>query len=119
MFITSLKNQQEFELVNQLGKKLHEKHFILVLAKKFSRVFSQEQNKNTIFLGMKVSKKLAKKAVIRNKIKRRVKHLVRLVINHSNFKMNLAIIIIPRKGFDKINFSILNQEFSKVISQNL
>ncbi|MCC8369316.1 MAG: ribonuclease P protein component [Rickettsia endosymbiont of Oxypoda opaca] len=118
MFVTSLKNQEEFELVNKRGKKLHGKYFILVIAKNFSNILHNCQN--TIFLGIKVSKKLDKRAVIRNKIKRRIKHLTRLIINNPKFKItNLGMIIIPRKGFDKVDFSILTHELNKLIFQNL
>lgn len=114
MSITSLKNQKEFELINKLGKKFHEKYFILVLAKNLPKTFLE--SKYNIFLGIKVSRKLNKKAVIRNKIKRRVKHLIRLIFSGSNLKlMKRAIIIIPRKGFDEVEFSLLNHELSKLI----
>ncbi|MFY9589682.1 ribonuclease P protein component [Rickettsia endosymbiont of Halotydeus destructor] len=118
MFITSLKDQKEFELVNKRGKKLHGKYFILVIAKNFSNILHTCQN--TAFLGIKVSKKLDKRAVIRNKIKRRIKHLIRLIINNPKFKLtNLGMIIIPRKGFDKVDFSILTHELNKIFLQNI
>ncbi|HJD64740.1 MAG TPA: ribonuclease P protein component [Rickettsia endosymbiont of Diachasma alloeum] len=112
MFITSLKNQKEFELINKLGQKFHEKYFILVIAKNIPKIFLE--SKYNIFLGIKVSKKLNKKAVVRNKIKRRIKHIIRLICNNSNLK-KLAMIIIPRKGFDTTDFSVLNHELSKAI----
>jgi len=112
--ITSLKNQKEFELINKLGKKFHEKYFILVIAKKLPKIFLE--SKYNVFLGIKVSRKLNKKAVVRNKIKRRIRHLIRIIFNNSNLKtIKLAAIIIPRKGFDKADFSVLNYELSKLI----
>ena|GEM_PF-739953 len=115
MFITSLKNQKEFELINKLGKKFNEKYYILVLAKNLPKIFFE--SKYNIFLGIKASRKLSKRAVVRNKIKRRIRHLVRLVFSDSNHKMKkLALIIIPKKGFDTVDFSILNCELSKLIS---
>lgn len=110
--INSLKNQKEFELINKLGKKFHEQYFILVIAKNIPKIFLK--SKYNIFLGIKVSKKLNKKAVVRNKIKRRIKHLIRLICNNTNFK-KLAMIIIPRKSFDTVDFSVLNHELSKII----
>ncbi|XVN41277.1 MAG: ribonuclease P protein component [Rickettsia endosymbiont of Argas persicus] len=117
MSITSLKNQQEFELINKLGKKFHEKYFILVIAKNLPKIFLE--SKYNIFLGIKVSRKLNKKAVVRNKIKRRIRHLIRTIFSSSNHKMiKLALIIIPRKGFDTADFSILNYELSRIILGN-
>ena len=113
MLILSLKNQKEFDLVNRSGKKLYSPYFILVIAKNFS--LDPSEPSSLIFLGMKVSKKLGC-AVIRNKIKRRIRHLVRLVSKNRQLKLNkLGIIIIPKKGFEKIEFATLCDELEKTI----
>jgi ribonuclease P protein component len=68
----------------------------------------------TIFLGMKVGRKLGS-AVIRNKIKRRIRHLVQILSKDPSFPCdNTGIIIIPRKGFDKVLFSTLLSELNKL-----
>ncbi|ABV75216.1 ribonuclease P [Rickettsia akari str. Hartford] len=118
MSITSLKNQKEFELINKLGKKFHERYFILVIARNLPTIFLKSQY-NT-FLGIKVSRKLNKKAVIRNKIKRRIRHLVRIIVSDAKLSaVKFAMIIIPRKGFEEINFSHLNYELSKIVLRNI
>ncbi|WP_017442424.1 ribonuclease P protein component [Rickettsia gravesii] len=118
MSIISLKNQKEFELINKLGKKLHGRYFILIIATKLPKIFLE--SKYNTFLGIKVSRKLNKKAVVRNKIKRRIRHLIRIIVSDSSFKaIKFAMIIIPRKGFEEINFSHLNYELSKVILRNI
>ncbi|CAK6506586.1 ribonuclease P protein component [Rickettsia helvetica] len=118
MSITSLKNQKEFELINKFGKKFHERYFILVIAKTLPKIFLE--SKYNVFLGIKVSKKLNKKAMVRNKIKRRIRHLIRIIVSDSSFKaIKFAMIIIPRKGFEEINFSHLNYELSKMILRNI
>ncbi len=118
MSITSLKNQKEFELINKLGKKFHERYFILVIAKKLPKIFIE--SKYNTFLGIKVSRKLNKKAVVRNKIKRRIRHLIRIIVSDSKLNaIKFAMIIIPRKGFEEINFSHLNCELSKIILRNI
>ena len=91
MLISSLKNQKEFDLVNKLGKKFHSPYFITIIAKNSTKLFAKLNVKgnidnlckksseilynssNTLLFGMKVGKKLGN-AVIRNKIKRRIKH---------------------------------------------
>lgn len=135
MLISSLKNQKEFDLVNKLGKKFHSPYFITIIAKNSTKLFAKLNVKgnidnlckksseilynssNTLLFGMKVGKKLGN-AVIRNKIKRRIRHLVRLLSKESKFKQNSwAMIVIPRKGFERIEFATLLSELYKIVSQ--
>ncbi len=135
MLISSLKNQKEFDLVNKLGKKFHSPYFITIIAKNSTKLFAKLNVKsnidnlckksseilynssNTLLFGMKVGKKLGN-AVIRNKIKRRIRHLVRLLSKESKFKQNSwAMIVIPRKGFEQIEFATLLSELYKIVSQ--
>ncbi|MFP3018618.1 MAG: ribonuclease P protein component [Candidatus Tisiphia sp.] len=135
MLISSLKNQKEFDLVNKLGKKFHSPYFITIIAKNSTKLFAKLNVKgnidnlckksseilynssNTLLFGMKVGKKLGN-AVIRNKIKRRIRHLVRLLSKESKFKQNSwAMIVIPKKGFEQIEFATLLSELYKIVSQ--
>lgn len=135
MLISSLKNQKEFDLVNKLAKKFHSPYFITIIAKNSTKLFAKLNVKgnidnlckksseilynssNTLLFGMKVGKKLGN-AVIRNKIKRRIRHLVRLLSKESKFKQNSwAMIVIPRKGFEQIEFATLLSELYKIVSQ--
>ena len=84
----------------------------MVMAKDFTSVPSSSLN--TVFLGMKVGKKLGI-AVIRNKIKRRIRHSIQILSKNPAFpRGGTGIIIIPRKGFDKVLFSTLLVEFNKL-----
>jgi len=68
-----------------------------------------------LFFGMKVGRKLGN-AVIRNKIKRRIRHIIRLLIQLPEIlSSNLALIIVPRKGFEKVEFSVLLSDFRKIL----
>ncbi|MCC8417968.1 MAG: ribonuclease P protein component [Rickettsia endosymbiont of Bryobia graminum] len=136
MLITSLKNQKEFDLVNKSGKKFHCPYFLTIIAKNSPKVITYLSNKrltsvsanqkdsNVFYFGMKVGKKLGN-AVTRNKIKRRIRHLVTLIVNDTNrintqipnkkiiskrsvvAQHNWAIIIIPRKNFEQVEFATL------------
>ncbi len=174
MFITSLKNQKEFDLVNKSGKKFHCPYFIAIITKDFSKIsyhklidqnillsddfaarrdgakpidnaralsndackFISKEYNNIFYFGMKVGKKLSKSAVTRNKIKRRIRHLVRLLVNNSGHtdnnsgrtgsknplskiiqQHNWGMIIIPRKGFEKFLFAHLLAELEKIFSK--
>jgi len=115
LLILSLKNQKEFDIVNKVGKKQHSPYFIAIIAKNFSALPSI--GRNMIFFGMKVGKKLGK-AVIRNKIKRRIRHLIRLISKDLQLNNNsMGIIIIPKKGFEKIEFKNLIDSLELLIIQ--
>ena len=87
------------------------------MAKDFTGIHSPSLN--TIFLGMKVGKKLGI-AVIRNKIKRRIRHAIQILGANPAFPLGgTGIIIIPRKGFDKVLFSTLLDELNKLLHQTL
>ncbi|XVN42112.1 MAG: ribonuclease P protein component [Candidatus Rickettsia vulgarisii] len=137
MLITSLKNQKEFNLINKSGKKFYSPYFLVVIAKDSPKVITYLNNKreasvpanqksdnNMFHFGMKVGKKLGN-AVVRNKIKRRIRHLITLIVNNTSnantqtshkkiiskqsiiAQHNWAIIIVPRKGFQQVEFATL------------
>ncbi|WP_250311130.1 ribonuclease P protein component [Rickettsia endosymbiont of Oedothorax gibbosus] len=136
MLILSLKNQKEFDLVNKLGKKFYSPYFITVIAKDFTKLLTKLNARNNaggkttnqtrlckksseilLLFGIKAGRKLGK-AVIRNKIKRRIRHLVRLLSKETQIKPNnWAMIIIPKKGFDQIEFTTLLSELYRIFSK--
>ena len=69
---------------------------------------------------MKVSKKLSKKAYIRNKIKRRIRHLMRIMLKEPDLNLSkVAIIFMPYKNFDLVEFAKLSFEFKKVLQRTI
>jgi len=56
-----------------------------------------------------VSKKISKKAVVRNKIKRRLKHICRENLKSGNF------IIVVKRDISKENFKKIEDEFKKIV----
>ncbi len=114
MIISSLKNQKAFDLVNRHGIKKQTANFILVIAKNSSRNNQLiEPSAGNIIFGMKVSRKVGN-AVIRNKIKRRARHLIRTTVKVI-LTSNLSIIFIPRKPFVTTDFCILANEFKDLL----
>ena len=110
MSIISLKNQKEFDLVNKRAAKQHGSSLILVLSDKFLNTRSTD--KDIMSFGIKVSRKYSKKAVIRNKAKRRVRHLMRIMANDSKLDtQKKSLIIIPKKGFHEVPFVRLKADF--------
>lgn len=113
MKVYSLKNQREFDLVNRDARKVFTPFGIIIIA---SNVQIKDNTGNFFAFGMKVSKKVSKKAVIRNKIKRRVRHLIRLVLENSSVNIHdKAVVIIPRRNFDTVDFKKLKKTFIKTI----
>lgn len=115
--LISLKNAKEFDLVNKHGVKKRGSYFLIILASNFTHIPSIHSNSS--FFGMKVSRKLSKKAVIRNKIKRRIRHLMRDIVNDPSIDTdNKALIIIPNKGFEEVDFKKLATDFYNILSRS-
>ena len=73
---------------------------------------------NPTILGMKVSRKFSKKAVIRNKAKRRIRHSTQLLVKNPDINTdNTSIIVIPKRGFENYNFSKLSNDFFRAFSK--
>jgi ribonuclease P protein component len=65
--------------------------------------------------GVVVTKKISKKAVIRNKMKRIIKELIRL--NGDFFVQNLDYEIIAKKTLLQNKFDVLTSEFRKLLEE--
>ena len=116
MSVFSLKNQKEFDFVNKYGSKKHGACFIIIISQNISSL--ECPSENTTFLGLKISRKFSKKAVVRNKVKRRIKHLVNTLIQDPTVDINMkALIVIPKIGLEKAKFSILQDDFKKTVLQ--
>lgn len=92
--INSLKKQNDFSRVFKTGEVFGNKTFVMYYLKNGS-----EANR----LGIVVSKKVSKKAVVRNKIKRRIKEAYRL--NEDSFAMGFDIIIIAKGSCEEEKYN--------------
>ena len=116
MSVFSLKNQKEFDFINKHGSKKHGPCFIIILSQNISLLECPAEN--ITFLGLKISRKFSKKAVVRNKAKRRIKHLVNILVQDPSVDINKkALIVIPKIGLEKVKFSILQDDFKKTVLQ--
>lgn len=107
--IKSLKKQQEFNEISSSGLKAKSRFFIIILLKKQDDLALE---KKEYFLGQKVSKKLGN-SVIRNLIKRRVRHVFRETIKFHNTPF--SCIVIPNKLTASEPFIAILENFSKTI----
>jgi ribonuclease P protein component len=100
--INRIKKKKDFELIFKNSKSFKNNIFILKIAKNdlgISRV------------GLVISKKVSKKAVIRNKIRRRLSEAVKLEINNIKAGMDLVLIVLPeaeKKDFSEIKEAVKN-----------
>jgi ribonuclease P protein component len=58
-----------------------------------------------------VSKKIAKKAVVRNLIKRRLRHLGRLYFSDGK------IVVVAKRDLSGVEFQKLEEEFKKIVTK--
>jgi ribonuclease P protein component len=103
--LNRLKKKKDFEATFKKGKFLKSKNFILRFAKnnlEFSR------------FGFIVSQKVSKKAVVRNKVRRRVSAIIKN--SFESIKPGQDIIFIALFGADKKNFSEVKEEVLEILN---
>jgi ribonuclease P protein component len=97
-----IKKKKDFELIFKNSKNFKNNFFILKIAKNDLGV-----NR----FGFVISKKVSKKAVIRNKIRRRLSEAVKVEINNIKAGMDLILIVLPgaeKKDFYEIKEAVKN-----------
>lgn len=95
--------KKDFKKVVQNGKKIKSEHLIVKYIL---------NNLGILRLGFLLSKKFSKKAVIRNKLKRRIKEIFR----KEEFKKGIDVVIIPLPGLD-ISFWALKNKLQSIIKK--
>ncbi|MGA1846114.1 ribonuclease P protein component [Deferribacter abyssi] len=66
-------------------------------------------------VGFIVSKKISKKAVIRNKVKRRLREIFRL--NKYILPNKVHLVVIAKQGVEKVNFSELEYDVKQIFQK--
>ncbi|MCD6500690.1 ribonuclease P protein component [bacterium] len=102
----SLKKKKDFARVFKKGKGQAEKFLILKLVK---------NNLEFPRIGLVVSKKISKKATLRNKIKRRLREGVRA--NLARIKPGYDLIFSARKGIEEKSFWEVRKEVEKLLQK--
>lgn len=104
--INIVKESKDFERIIKNGRFIKNKYYILY--------YLQNNNKFYRF-GISVGKKISNKAVIRNKLKRRLKSIVD---NHKNlYQNNQDYIIIMKRSCLEANYQELENNFLDLISK--
>lgn len=99
-----LRKNKEFNFIYKKGERVSTEHFTLFVVKsKF----------NNYLIGFSVSKKLGK-ANVRNKLKRRLREIVRRDVEVKNFQ---NYILLARSGAEKLPFNSLKDEIKRIFSK--
>ncbi len=106
-FENRIKKRRDFERILKEGKLLYSE----ILTIKFL-----ENNLNLIRFGFVVSKKISKKAVTRNKIKRKLREQIRLRL--IKFKKGFDLIIIAKKNIIGKESKDIGRVIEELFSKN-
>lgn len=104
--INIIKESYEFDEIMHSGKYVYNQHYIIY--------YKDAKNKNYRF-GLSVGKKISNKAVIRNKLKRRLKSIIDN--NKNYYQKSKDYIIIMKRNCLEATYSELEESFLKVISK--
>jgi ribonuclease P protein component len=113
--IRSINTDAAFQLVNKFGIKRINRNFIVVICDKL-KVFKQ-QNDGYCFLGIRVGRKVGG-AALRNKIKRRLRHVIRNLFKEIKLD-DKALIIVPKAKCAILDFEVLQNDLRLCILKKL
>ena len=101
-----LKNKKDFERVFKQGKGFKEDFLFLKIAKN-----NLKENR----FGFIVSLKVSKKAVLRNKVKRRLREIIKERL--PEIKPGVDIVLIAQKGIEEKDFSEIRETINKLFGK--
>ncbi len=110
---SSIKHQLDFNAVSKNGKKILSHNLITILDINFANSDNSDRlDDKCFYYGLKVSKKFSKKAVIRNRVKRRIRAaLDKFIDSNQNIHISgSAALFIPKKNILKCKFSNIVQD---------
>ena len=104
--INRLKKKKDIERVLRKGKGLREDFLILKTIK---------NDLNHVRIGFIVSQKVSKKANIRNKVKRRLRELIRAKLKEIKSGRDIILIVVP--GLEKKDFITLKENLNQIFKK--
>ncbi len=111
--IISFKNQKEFDQVNRQGKKTVGRYFVLVY-----QAPAEGFAEPVVYLGLKASKKIGN-AVTRNKVRRRLKHMIRDFVKAGDGKyFGARFLIVPKHNIISAVYADLVGEIKSSLRAN-
>ena len=107
--VNIIKESKDFETIIHKGKFIRNKYYILY--------YLRNDNNKYYRFGISVGKKISNKAVIRNKLKRRLKTIID---NHKNFyQNNQDYIIIMKKACANLKYQEIQKELVSLIESKV
>jgi ribonuclease P protein component len=94
-----LKKRRDFVICKETGHKVYAKHFLLLIC---ASVTHESR------LGVTVTTKIDKRAVVRNRIKRRIREVFRL--NRASFARPIDIVVVARRDSGGCTFQDSERE---------
>ena len=112
MTLIIIKKRSEFIRSNKLSHKIHTPNFII------QKLESNEPNKFPHF-GFTITKKIGS-AIVRNKIKRRLKIIIKELLKCKDkyFDLSFNYVLICKKEIVKVSYSDLKNELMKKFKSN-
>ena len=104
MTLITIKKRSEFIRSNKSSKKIYTPNFII-------QKFESKKNDNIPHFGFTITKKIGS-AIVRNKIKRRLKSIIRELLKYRDkyFDLSFNYILICKKEIVKVSYNDLENE---------
>jgi ribonuclease P protein component len=100
--------KREIKEVLKKGRRFYEKNLVLAI---------KENKKGKLRLGFVLGKKVSKKSVERNKIKRRLREILRKEVKGLELKKGKDLVFLPFSGLLKENFLTLKEKVEKILKK--
>ena len=115
--LVALKNQPAFDIVNKLGRKFRTPLFTFISCAA-PESFANEYGSDSLFLGFKINRKFGD-AVVRNKVRRRLKAIMREHVTTSVEYASSMFIIIPFREAIAATYQDLELAASDALASHL
>ena len=112
MTLITIKKRSEFIRSNKFSKKIYTSNFII-------QKLESKINENMPHLGFTITKKIGS-AILRNKIKRRLKSIIRELLKYKDkyFDLSFNYILICKKEIVKVSYDDLQNELMDKFKSN-
>ena len=112
MTLITIKKRSEFIRSNKFSKTIYSQNFII-------QKLVSNKNDNTPYFGFTITKKIGT-AIVRNKIKRRLKSIIRELLKYKDkyFDLSFNYILICKKEIVKVSYNDLENELMDKFKSN-
>ena len=112
MTLITIKKRSEFLRSNKFAKKIYTPYLII-------QKLESNENKNIPHFGFTITKKIGS-AIVRNKIKRRLKSIIRELLKYKDkyFDLSFNYILICKKEIVKVSYDDLENELMDKFKSN-